>query len=77
MRTAQSTLKNRIHVSDDPAFLTIGQVKERYGCSAMWVHRKMAAAELPFPQPVRFGGATSARRWRLADLLAWEAQWEA
>jgi hypothetical protein len=34
---ALSTIKHRIRVSDDGRFLTIGQVRERFGVSDMWV----------------------------------------
>jgi predicted DNA-binding transcriptional regulator AlpA len=70
MRTTQSTIKHRIAQSDDVAFLTSGQVRERYGISNMWLHRKMLAGT--FPRPVKLGGGRL-RFWRIADLLAWEA----
>jgi predicted DNA-binding transcriptional regulator AlpA len=70
MRTAQSTIKHRIVQSDDVAFLTAGQARERYGVSNMWLHRKMLAGK--FPKPVRLGGGRL-RFWKIADLQAWEA----
>jgi predicted DNA-binding transcriptional regulator AlpA len=69
MRPAQSTIKHRIVQSDDVAFLTAGQVRERYSVSNMWLHRKMRAGA--FPTPVRLGGGRL-RFWRVADLLRWE-----
>lgn len=70
MSPAVATVQRRIVVSPDPLYLTAGQVRERYGCSDMWIRRHIMAHD--FPQPVRFGGKTSARRWRLADIEAWE-----
>jgi predicted DNA-binding transcriptional regulator AlpA len=69
MRSAQSTIKHRIFQSDDVAFLTAGQVRERYSVSNMWLHRKMLVGT--FPRPVKLGGGRL-RFWRIADLLAWE-----
>jgi predicted DNA-binding transcriptional regulator AlpA len=68
----QSILKHLIRVSDDSAYLTIGQVRERFGVSAMWVHRYMK--QHGFPAPIKFGGPTSARHWRLADIQKWERE---
>lgn len=73
MPTAVSTVRHRIQVSDDAAFLTAGQIRERYHVSDMWIYRKLKEG---FPQPIRFGGAKCARRWRLADIEAWEAEWD-
>ena len=67
---AQSTHQNRIRVSDDARNLTIGQVRERFGVSDMWVWRHMRAHG--FPRPVQFGGPTSARHWLLSDIERWE-----
>lgn len=75
-QTIVSTIKRRIHVSDDPLYLTTGQVRERYHVSDMWIWRAMHRVDHPFPQPIRFGGVKCARRWRLADIEAWEAEWE-
>jgi predicted DNA-binding transcriptional regulator AlpA len=70
MRSALSTLDRRIRVSDDLRYLTIGQVRERFGVSDMWVYRYMR--DHGFPKPVRFGGKTSARHWLLSDIEQWE-----
>ncbi len=72
MRTAHSTLTHRIRVSDDTRYLTIGQVRERFGVSDMWVWRHMR--DHGFPRPVRFGGLTSARHWLLSDIETWERE---
>jgi predicted DNA-binding transcriptional regulator AlpA len=65
-----TTSTHRIRVSDDVRYLTIGQVKRRYGgVSDMWVHRRLREG---FPKPVRFGGPTSARHWLITDLEQWE-----
>jgi predicted DNA-binding transcriptional regulator AlpA len=72
MRTAHSTLTHRIRVSDDTRYLTIGQVRERFGVSDMWVWRHMRAHG--FPRPVQFGGPTSARHWLITDIETWERE---
>ena len=67
----QTAFSHRIRVSDDVRYLTIGQVKLRYGgVSDMWVWRYMR--QHGFPKPVQFGGPTSARHWLVADLEQWE-----
>lgn len=73
MDFAQSSIPHRIRVSDDDSYMLIGEVCERFHCSKMWVRRHMADPHHPFPKPIKFGGATSARRWRRADVLTWEA----
>jgi predicted DNA-binding transcriptional regulator AlpA len=70
--TAVATIPHRIAVSDDDGYMLIGEVCERFRCSRMWVTRRLADPILPFPKPIKFGGPTSARRWRRADVLAWE-----
>jgi len=72
MRTAHSTLSHRIRLADDSRYLTIGQVRERFGVSAMWVWRYMR--QYGFPKPVQFGGPTSARHWKLSDIETWEGE---
>jgi predicted DNA-binding transcriptional regulator AlpA len=69
---ALSTITHRIRVSDDARYLTIGQVRERFSVSDMWVWRYMR--QHGFPQPVQFGGPTSARHWLLADIENWERE---
>jgi predicted DNA-binding transcriptional regulator AlpA len=67
----QTLSMRRIRVSDDVRFLTIGQVKRRYGnVSDMWIWRRLR--DHAFPKPVRFGGPTSVRHWVLSDLERWE-----
>jgi predicted DNA-binding transcriptional regulator AlpA len=69
---ALSTIKHRIRVSDDARYLTIGQVRERFGVSDMWVWRYMR--QHGFPKPVQFGGPTSARHWLLSAIEQWERE---
>jgi predicted DNA-binding transcriptional regulator AlpA len=69
---AISNLRYRIHVSTDARYLTIGQVRERFGVSDMWVWRHMRRHG--FPKPVQFGGPTSARHWLLTDIEHWERE---
>ena len=59
-----------IAVSCDSRYLTAGQIRERFGVSAMWIYRYMARHG--FPKPVQFGGPTSARHWLLSDIEQWE-----
>jgi predicted DNA-binding transcriptional regulator AlpA len=69
----QTAFSHRIRISDDVRYLTVGQVKRRYGgVSDMWVWRYMR--EHGFPKPVQFGGPTSARHWLVADLEQWERE---
>ena len=70
--TAIATISRRITISDDRQYMTIGQLCKRYSCSRMWIERRLKAAVLPFPKPLKFGGPTSARRWRLSEVEAWE-----
>ena len=66
-------LKHRIVSSGDATYLTVAQVKARYGgVSDMWVWRKLHDRD--FPQPIRFGGPNSMRHWRVGDLEQWEAE---
>jgi len=74
MCIALSTIPKRIAVSDDDAFMTIGEVCERSRVSRSWVEGKLRDDVLPFPQPPQFVGKTSARRWRRADVIAWEVE---
>jgi predicted DNA-binding transcriptional regulator AlpA len=72
--TAISTIPHRISVSDDDSYMLIGEVCEHFRCSRMWITRRLADQVLPFPKPTKFGGATSARRWKRRDVLAWEVE---
>jgi predicted DNA-binding transcriptional regulator AlpA len=69
---AQSTTRHRIRVSDDARYLTIGQVRERFGVSDMWVWRY--TRDHGFPRPVQIGGPTSARHWLLTDIEQWQRE---
>jgi predicted DNA-binding transcriptional regulator AlpA len=71
-RLIVSTIPHRLRVSGDTRFLTIGQVRERFNVSDMWVWRYMR--NHGFPRPVKFGGPTSARHWLLADIEQWERE---
>ena len=73
MGIALSTATHRVRTSDDPLFLTIGQVRARYGdVSVMWVNRHIKQNGMP--AGIRFGGKISARHWSIAELEAWEAK---
>jgi predicted DNA-binding transcriptional regulator AlpA len=74
VRTKRSTVPHRIVVSDDRRFLTPGQIRERYAVSAMWITRRLAS-DPHFPKPLCLGPRI--RRWRRADLLAWQKTWAA
>lgn len=58
MGTALASIPKRIIVSDDDAYMTIGEVCERFRVSRSWVERKLRDEVLPFPQPLQFGGKT-------------------
>jgi predicted DNA-binding transcriptional regulator AlpA len=72
MRSASSAIHHRIRVSDDARYLSIGQVRERFGVSDMWVWRYMR--HHGFPKPIKFGGPTSARHWKIEEIEEWERQ---
>ncbi len=73
MRSAISTVTHRIFVADDPRYLTVGQVKRRFGdVSDMWVYRH--TRDHGFPKAVKFGGPASARHWRLSEIEQWERE---
>jgi predicted DNA-binding transcriptional regulator AlpA len=67
-----SASQHRICVSNDVHYLTVGQVRERYGVSAMWIWRHMR--DHGFPKPVRFGGPKSARHWLVSAIEQWETE---
>jgi predicted DNA-binding transcriptional regulator AlpA len=70
---ALSTRPRFITVSTDARYLTAGQIRERFGGkSDMWIFRHMR--DHGFPKPVKFGGRTSARHWRLLDVEQWERE---
>jgi predicted DNA-binding transcriptional regulator AlpA len=70
MRVAFSSVPHRIIVGDDDAYISIGEVCERFRVSRSRIERKLRDDVLPFPQPLQFGGKTSASRWRRADVIA-------
>ena len=73
VRTSLTTITRRIHIADDTEYLTAGQIKRRYGdVSDMWIWRYMKRHG--FPKPVKFGGPTSARHWRLCEIEQWERE---
>lgn len=51
----------------DERFLTLKEVRARYGISHGTVYGRIKAGE--FPAPLKFGKSS---RWRLSELLAWE-----
>jgi predicted DNA-binding transcriptional regulator AlpA len=65
---AISNLNRHISVSRDARYLTVGQLRERFGVSCMWIVRRMADAG--FPKPVRLGGRL--RFWRVEEIEARE-----
>lgn len=67
-----TSVPHRVSVSDDDAFMLIGDLLEHFRCSRMWIERKLTDPFLPFPKAIKLGGPTSARRWKRADVLAWE-----
>ncbi len=69
MRSVLDTHPHRIRVAVDPQFVTAGELCARLGVSRMWLRRYMAGHG--FPRPIQFGGPTSARHWRVAEVEAW------
>jgi predicted DNA-binding transcriptional regulator AlpA len=69
---AVSTRTHYVIQSNDAAYLTASQIRERFGVSDMWLWRAMR--DRNFPQPVRFGPKTSRRFWRVVDVEAWERE---
>jgi predicted DNA-binding transcriptional regulator AlpA len=52
-------------------YLPARKVWERYGVTAMSLHRWLRDKEMDFPQPTYLGRL---RYWRLSSLEAWERQ---
>jgi predicted DNA-binding transcriptional regulator AlpA len=57
---------------EPPVFFTHADLQRRYACSRVWVRRQIQKNH--FPEPIKFGGNTSARRWQLVDVTAWEIE---
>jgi excisionase family DNA binding protein len=74
MRVTFSSVPNRIIISDDDAYMTIGEVCERFRVHRSRVERKLRDDVLPFPKPIQSGGKTSARGRRRAELIAWQVE---
>jgi predicted DNA-binding transcriptional regulator AlpA len=73
VHSAVVNVSHRIRLADDPQYLTVGQVKRRFGdVSDMWIWRAMKRHG--FPQAIKFGGPTSARHWRLSEIEQWERE---
>jgi predicted DNA-binding transcriptional regulator AlpA len=69
---ARSIRPRYIAVSTDTRYLTIGQLCERFGVSTMWIWRHMR--DHGFPPPIKFGGPTSARHWKIEEIEQWERE---
>ncbi len=59
-----------MRAADIPAYFTHADLQRRYGCLHSWVRRQIQKNH--FPEPIKFGSETSARRWKLVDVIAWE-----
>ena len=69
----QSTIRQRVRVSDDARFLTVNQVRESYGAADSWIAR--CTADANFSKPITFSSSKSALRfWKLADVIVWEPE---
>jgi predicted DNA-binding transcriptional regulator AlpA len=55
---------------DQQTFIPAGQLRARYGISAMTVWRWLQDKPLGFPRPIRINRR---RFWKLAELEQWEA----
>ena len=51
----------------DERYLTLREVRSRYGLCASTVYNNIQAGK--FPAPLKFGKSS---RWRLSELAAWE-----
>jgi len=67
-----STVPRRIQTSGDSTYWLIGDVCEHFRCSRMWVERRIK--DTGFPKGIKFGGKTSARRFPVVEVLAWEVE---
>ncbi len=57
--------------SADAVYLSVAQIRERFGgVSQMWVERKIAG-DPSFPRPIKFGGKMF-RFFLLSELVEWE-----
>jgi predicted DNA-binding transcriptional regulator AlpA len=66
-----SIRSRRVEKSDNPRYVTAGDIRERFGVSDMWIRRRIADSD--FPKPIKFAPSQTSRRfWRLADIEAWE-----
>lgn len=56
----------------DRKYLHMSQLRERWGCSHMFVERRLVS-DPTFPKPYKFAAGPSAwRYWRLDEIEAWE-----
>jgi predicted DNA-binding transcriptional regulator AlpA len=60
----------RTTTRDTSEFVTAADLRERYHCSRMWIVRHIRHHN--FPEPIKVGGNTSARRWPLSEVEQWE-----
>ena len=59
-------------MSSDQKFLHKSQLRERWGCSHMFIERRIKT-DSTFPKPYRFADGPSAwRYWRLDEIEVWE-----
>lgn len=70
MTAVTTTTKNE---DIDPLW-RVSDVRQHFGCSAMWIWRK--TKEAGFPKAFKFGSERSARYWKRDEVLAWAAQYE-
>jgi hypothetical protein len=72
---AVSARPRRYYSADDASgYWTAGQVQDHFGgVSDMWIRRHQKAQG--FPPAIKFGGPTSTRFFKIADVLAWEREW--
>jgi hypothetical protein len=74
VRLSLSVVPRRYQIADDADYWTAGQVCEHFGgVSDMWIRRHQR--EHGFPAAIKFGGPTSTRFFKIADVLTWERQW--
>jgi predicted DNA-binding transcriptional regulator AlpA len=58
--------------SEAPVYFTHADLQRRYDRSRVWVWRQIQKNH--FRELIKFGVKTSARRWQLVDVIAWEME---
>ena len=68
-RKTRRTGNHNYHPAPPTAYMTVKQLADRYQVCNISVYRWVREGK--FPKPIKLVGAT---RWRMSDVLAWEAE---